>query len=262
MLEVFQNEEFGMVRAIEEGDKVFFCAADVAKALGYSNQRDAVGRHCRGVVKRDMGVQTGTKADGTPAVQMVEMSFIPEGDVYRLIIRSKLPSAVKFEHWVFDEVLPSIRKRGLYAIDAVLENPDMLIKALLDLKKDREEKKRLELENAVKAQQIAEMQPKVSYYDIVLACPDLVTITQIAKDFGMSAKKLNQILKEKKIQFKQGKTWFLYQKYAEQGYTQSKTYLYDEDSHTVMHTLWTQKGRLFIYELLKADGILPVMERE
>ena len=108
----------------------------------------------------------------------------------------------------------------------------------------------------------AEMQPKVSYYDIVLSCPDLVTITQIAKDFGLSAKKLNKILKEKKIQFKQGKTWFLYQKYAEQGYTQSKTYLYDEDNHTAMHTLWTQKGRLFIYELLKADGILPVMERE
>lgn len=102
----------------------------------------------------------------------------------------------------------------------------LLIKALTELKKEREEKKRLELENAVKAQQIAEMQPKVSYYDIVLACPDLVTITQIAKDFGMSAKKLNKILKEKKIQFKQGRTWFLYQKYAEQGYTQSKTYLY------------------------------------
>nr|DAG20909.1 MAG TPA: hypothetical protein [Caudoviricetes sp.] len=252
MLEVYQNEEFGAVRAIEEGNKVLFCATDVARALGYSNQRDAVGRHCKGVVKRDTLTSGGTQ----------ELSFIPEGDVYRLIIRSNLPSAEKFEHWVFDDVLPSIRKHGLYAIDDVLENPDLLIKALTELKKEREEKKRLELENAVKAQQIAEMQPKVSYYDIVLACPDLVTITQIAKDFGLSAKKLNKILKEKKIQFKQGRTWFLYQKYAEQGYTQSKTYLYDEDNHTAMHTLWTQKGRLFIYELLKADGILPVMEQE
>lgn len=252
MLEIFQNKEFGTVRAIEEGDKVLFCATDVAKALGYSNQRDAVGRHCKGVVKRDTLTSGGTQ----------ELSFIPEGDVYRLIIRSNLPSAEKFEHWVFDEVLPSIRKHGLYAVDEVLNNPDLLIGALMELKREREEKKRLELENAVKAQQIAEMQPKVSYYDIVLACPDLVTITQIAKDFGMSAKKLNKLLKEKKIQFKQGKTWFLYQKYAEQGYTQSKTYLYDEDSHTAMHTLWTQKGRLFIYELLKADGVLPVMERE
>ena len=252
MLEVYQNEEFGAVRAIEEGNKVLFCATDVARALGYSNQRDAVGRHCKGVVKRDTLTSGGTQ----------ELSFIPEGDVYRLIIRSNLPSAEKFEHWVFDDILPSIRKHGLYAIDDVLENPDLLIKALTELKKEREEKKRLELENAVKAQQIAEMQPKVSYYDIVLACPDLVTITQIAKDFGLSAKKLNKILKEKKIQFKQGRTWFLYQKYAEQGYTQSKTYLYDEDNHTAMHTLWTQKGRLFIYELLKADGILPVMEQE
>lgn len=252
MLEVYQNEEFGAVRAIEEGNKVLFCATDVVRALGYSNQRDAVGRHCKGVVKRDTLTSGG----------MQELSFISEGDVYRLIIRSNLPSAEKFEHWVFDDVLPSIRKHGLYAVDEVLENPDLLIKALMELKKEREEKKRLELENAVKAQQIAEMQPKVSDYDIVLACPDLVTITQIAKDFGLSAKKLNKILKEKKIQFKQGRTWFLYQKYAEQGYTQSKTYLYDEDNHTAMHTLWTQKGRLFIYELLKADGILPVMERE
>lgn len=252
MLEVYQNEEFGAVRAIEEGNKVLFCATDVARALGYSNQRDAVGRHCKGVVKRDTLTSGG----------MQELSFISEGDVYRLIIHSNLPSAEKFEHWVFDDVLPSIRKHGLYAVDEVLNNPDLLISALMELKKEREEKKRLELENAVKAQQIAEMQPKVSYYDIVLACPDLVTITQIAKDFGLSAKKLNKILKEKKIQFKQGRTWFLYQKYAEQGYTQSKTYLYDEDNHTAMHTLWTQKGRLFIYELLKADGILPVMERE
>ena len=152
MLEVFQNKEFGTVRAIEEGDKVLFCATDVAKALGYSNQRDAVGRHCKGVVKRDTLTSGGTQ----------ELSFIPEGDVYRLIIRSKLPSAVKFEHWVFDEVLPSIRKRGLYAVDEVLNNPDLLIGALTELKKEREEKKRLELENAVKAQQIAEMQPKVS----------------------------------------------------------------------------------------------------
>lgn len=191
-----------------------------------------------------------------------QMVVVNEAGLYSLILTSRKPQAKEFKRWVTHDVLPSIRKHGLYAIDDVLENPDLLIKALTELKKEREEKKRLELENAVKAQQIAEMQPKVSYYDIVLACPDLVTITQIAKDFGMSAKKLNKILKEKKIQFKQGRTWFLYQKYAEQGYTQSKTYLYDEDNHTAMHTLWTQKGRLFIYELLKADGILPVMERE
>ena len=254
MLEIldYQGQQ---VRTIEEGDKVLFCATDVAKVLGYLNPRKAVIDHCRCVTKRD------APHPQSPEKQ-IEMSFIPEGDVYRLIVRSNLPSAEQFEHWVFDEVLPSIRRRGLYAVDEVLENPDLLINALIELKKEREEKKKLALENAMKAQQIAEMRPKVSYYDIVLACPDLVTITQIAKDFGISAKKLNQILKEKKVQFKQGKTWFLYQKYAEQGYTQSKTYLYDEDKHTAMHTLWTQKGRLFIYGLLKEEGILPVMERE
>lgn len=116
---------------------------------------------------------------------------------------------------------------------------------------------------AIKDQQIAEMRPKVSYYDVVLQCKDIVPITVIAKDFGWSAKRLNQYLYEKRVQYKQGgKIWLLYQKYAEMGYTQTRTYTYDEDRHCDVHTYWTQKGRLFIYNLLKSDGILPVIERD
>lgn len=252
MLEMFDYQG-QKVRTDSKDDAVWFVAADVCRVLDLGNTAMAVER-----LDAD---EKGISIIDTPGGNQ-QMVVVNEAGLYALILTSRKPQAKEFKRWVTHEVLPSIRKRGLYAVDEVLKNPDLLISALVELKKERAEKKRLELENAVKAQQIAELQPKASYYDVVLSCPDLVTITQIAKDFGMSAKKLNQILKEKKVQFKQGKTWFLYQKYAEQGYTQSKTYLYDDDNHTAMHTLWTQKGRLFIYGLLKEDGILPVMERE
>lgn len=115
-LQIFSNPEFGSIRTRNEDGKVLFAATDVAKALGYSNPRDAIARHCPHVVKRDIGVQTGTKADGTPAMQNVELSFIPEGDVYRLITHSNLPDAEKFEHWLFDDMLPTLRKTGSYSI--------------------------------------------------------------------------------------------------------------------------------------------------
>ena len=113
-MEIFKNPEFGSIRTFEQDGKVLFCGTDVATALGYANPRKAVRDHTRCGTKCSIGVQTGKKADGSPAVQMVEMLFIPEGDVYRLIVHSKLPSAERFERWVFDEVLPSIRQHGAY----------------------------------------------------------------------------------------------------------------------------------------------------
>ena len=114
---------------------------------------------------------------------------------------------------------------------------------------------------AVQNQQIAEMQPKASYYDLILQNKNIVPITQIAKDYGMSGRKFNELLHELGVQYKFRKTWLLYQHYAECGYTQSRTYAIDE-SRSVMHTYWTQKGRLFLYDLLKSEGILPVIEQE
>ncbi len=128
-----------------------------------------------------------------------------------------------------------------------------------------EQKNRLLETTAVQAQQIAEMKPKASYYDVVLACKDLLSITKIAKDYGWSAKKMNEWLKEKHIQFRQGDIWLLYQKYAERGYTSTKTHVHpgrDGEPHTTVHTYWTQAGRLFIYQMMKADGHLPTMEQE
>ena len=113
-MKVFNHEKFGNVRIIEEDGRMLFCGSDVAKALGYANPRKALQDHCRCVTKRDAWVQTGTKSDGTPAMRLNSTNLIPEGDVYRLITHSKLPSAERFERWVFDEVLPSIRRTGGY----------------------------------------------------------------------------------------------------------------------------------------------------
>lgn len=125
----------------------------------------------------------------------------------------------------------------------------------------------IELTNTVAVQdkQISEMKPKAGYYDVVLNSKDLVSISEIAKDYGWSARKMNKYLHEKKVQFKQGKIWLLYQKYADKGYTGSKTQSYagkDGEVHTQIHTYWTHPGRAFIYDLLKADGILPKNERK
>ena len=128
-----------------------------------------------------------------------------------------------------------------------------------------QEIKSLRITNAVQEQQIAELNPKATYYDLVLQCPDLISATEIAKDYGKSAKWLNKILAENKVQFKQSGIWFLYQKYAEKGYTSTKKEPFIDSKgvqHTKPHTYWTQKGRLFLYEFLKDLGYLPIVERQ
>ena len=257
-LQVF-NYEGASVRVIDRDGEPWFVGKDVAEVLGYSNNRKAIGDH---VDEEDKGV---TKRDTLGGVQ--ELVIINESGLYSLILSSRLPNARQFKRWVTSEVLPSIRKHGIYAtpitIDRILDDPDLGIRLFTQLKEEREKRAALETTVAVQTQQIAEMHPKATYYDTVLQCKDLVTITRIAKDFRLSAQALNRILAEKKVQYKQGDMWVLYQKYAEKGYTQSKTYTYGtENEHAKMHTLWTQAGRLFIYDLLKADGILPTVEME
>lgn len=257
-LQIFKNAEFGSVRTITVEGEPYFVAKDVAEILGYSNPRDAINKH---VDEEDKGV---AKCDTLGGKQ--ELTVINESGLYSLILSSKMLNAKKFKRWVTSEVLPTIRRHGLYAMDEVLANPDILINALLELKAERERNANLQAVVAVQNQQMIEMQPKVSYYDVVLNCKDLVAISVIAKDYGWSATKLNQYLQQKGIQYKQGgKIWLLYQKYAEKGYTSTKTHSYpgsDGSTHTKVHTYWTQRGRLFIYDLLKADGILPLVEQE
>lgn len=127
----------------------------------------------------------------------------------------------------------------------------------------RDYNQKLEGTVAVQRQQISEMTPKADYYNVVLNCPDLLPISVIAKDYGKSAQWMNNYLQEKGVQYKQGDVWLLYQKRAEKGYTSTKTHTYpgnDGKQHTKVHTYWTQKGRLFIYEMMKSDGFLPLIE--
>lgn len=265
-IQLFSNTQFGQLGVLVIDGKEYFPATDAARMLGYKNQRDAIGRHCKkdGVVKYD-GVSVTTNQYGVATEQRVEKAYISEGNLLRLIVKSQLPAAEKFERWVFDEVLPTIRKHGAYATDRVLEkmleDPDYGIKLFSQLKEERLKRKQLELENAQAKQMIGEMKPKASYYDLILQSKSLMPITKIAKDYGLSGKRLNQLLHEEGVQYKMGDTWLLYQCYADQGYTQSKTHAIDAE-RSKLHTYWTQKGRLFIYDLLKSRrGILPLIER-
>lgn len=200
--------------------------------------------------------------------EVAKDAFIPENIFYRLAMKAKNEAAEKFQAKIADEVIPAIRKHGAYmtpeTIEKVLLNPDTIIKLATSLKEEQEKCRVLELENTKQKLEIAEMKPKVNYYEVVLQCKDLVPITVIAKDYGWSAIRMNQYLNNKKVQFKRNGTWVLYQKYADKGYTGTQTYTYDDrfgNSHADIRTLWTQNGRLFIYEMLKKDNVLPLIEQ-
>lgn len=255
-LQIYKNAELGSVRTTVIGVEPFFVGKDVAEILGYSNPQKALRDH---VDEEDKTLNDSFTVNGTKGV------LINESGLYSLILRSQLPKAQKFKRWVTSEVLPSIRRHGMYATDELIANPDLAIAAFTALKEERERRMVLEEVAAVQKQQIAEMQPKATYYDVVLRCKDAVNISVIAKDYGWSAQKMNEYLHQKGIQYKQSDIWLLYQKYAGCGYTKTNTHIYEDScgkEHTKVHTKWTQKGRLFIYSLLKADGIVPQIEME
>jgi len=256
-LQVFQNAEFGSVRTTTVNGEVMFVAKDIATILGYSNPRDAINKH---VDDEDKGV---AKCDTLGGVQ--DLTIINESGLYSLILSSKMPNARKFKRWVTAEVLPAIRRHGMYATEELIANPDLAIAAFQALKAEREKRQALEEAVAVQAQQIAELKPKATYYDVVLKCKDAVNISVIAKDYGWSAQRMNEYLHQKGVQYKQADIWLLYQKHAGCGYTKTNTHVYEDTcgrEHTKVHTKWTQKGRLFIYGLLKADGVYPQIEME
>ena len=188
-IEIFKNEQFGEVRTILEGEKVLFCAADVAKALGYTNPNKAVNDHCRAIMKRS-----------TPISGKVQsINFIPEGDVYRLIIRSKLPAAEKFELWVFDEVIPTIRKIGGYMTDSLLERiqkePAVIVEFAQALILEKNRVKALECElNTAK--------PKADYYDAFINPDDCTNIRTTAKELKIPERKFVQFLLREKYLFR------------------------------------------------------------
>lgn len=264
-VQLFVNKELELeVRAVEINGEGWLVGKDVAEVLGYSNSRDALSNHVDDEDKASVAIYDGR--------QNRNMTIINESGLYSLVLSSKLPGAKKFKRWVTSEVLPSIRKHGMYATDELLDNPDLLIAAATKLKEERaarleaEKKvKNLTLINAQQNQMIGELQPKATYYDLILQNNSLLAISVIAKDFGMSGTSLNKKLHEFGVQYKLGEQWLLYAKYHDKGYTSSKTQNYsrtDGSQGSKLHTYWTQKGRLFIYELLKQNDILPLIERE
>jgi len=176
-LQIFNNHLFGEIRTIEIDGKPYGAATDIARALGYSNPHEAILRHCKGITKRE-GVSRTTNQHGTTTSQTVTMNFIPEGDIYRLIANSKLPAAEKFASWVFDEVLPSIRKHGAYMTSQTLEemiaNPDAMIKVLTALKDEREKSRGY-------AAQIEAEKPEVVFAKAVSASDNAILIGELAK---------------------------------------------------------------------------------
>lgn len=247
----YNNSE---VRTVNINNEPWWVLTDVCKVLELSNATKVAQR-----LEEDERSNFKLGRQG-------EATIINESGLYSVILRSDKPQAKPFRKWVTSEILPSIRKTGMYATDELLNNPDLAIKAFTALKEEREKTKALTETVVIQQQQIAELQPKGSYYDLVLNCKDLISTTEIAKDYGKSARWLNELLHKLKVQYKQGKKiWLLYQKYAVKGYTSTKTQSYngnDGQVHTKIHTYWTQKGRLFIYDLLKSNGVLPLIEQD
>lgn len=176
-IQIFNNPEFGTVRTLDDNGVILFAATDVAKILGYSNPYDAISRHCKGVVKHE-GVSQTTNQHGVTTNQTVEMSFIPESDLYRLVFGSKLPSAEKFTDWVTETVLPSIRKHGAYmtpeTLQATILNPDTMIQLCQQLKTEQDKNKALSEENA-------KLAPKGLFADAVSVSDRCILVSELAK---------------------------------------------------------------------------------
>ena len=247
---LFKHEEFGEIRTMNIDGEPWFVSKDVALTLGYTNPTKALNDH---VDNEDMSFNETLKLSRQSGAWLIN-----ESGLYSLILSSKLPSAKKFKHWVTAEVLPSLRKHGAYftaeTLRKTMSDPRELAKLLTTLADEQDKRRKLEEENAF-------LSVKANYYDRILHSKNSVPVTQIAKDYGMSAIAFNRMLHDYGIQYPIRGSWVLYAEFSDKNYTQSKTYQIGDDK-AVMHTSWTQKGRLFLYEFLKEHGVLPMCERE
>lgn len=229
-VKLFESKEFGKVRTIIIGNEPYFVGKDVAEALGFTNSRDAIATH---VFEDDKGVE---KIDTLGGKQ--NMTVINESGLYALVFGSRLESAKRFKHWVTSEILPSIRKHGIYAtdnvIDNILNNPDFGIELLTKLKEERVARVEAEKKNA-----------------ILTHVNKTYTMTEIAKELNLkSATELNKILADKHIQYKVNNTWVFYSDYSNLGYEDIKQEVLD-NGHVIYHRKITQMGREFILGLFK-----------
>lgn len=276
-IRIFENEQFVKVRTLLIDGQPWFVGKDVAEALGYTNSRKTLIDH---VDEEDKGV---TKRDTLGGNQ--KLTIINESGLYCLIIKSKLEGARQFKRWVTSEVLPSIRKYGAYlteeALARVAGDTSEAEKLFTELKKEKLRVKQLQKEcdsleklmavtreanellsttNELLEKRVEVLEPKASYYDSVLDSEELIPISLIAEDYGLTAQKLNGLLHGFGIQHPIGKSWAINREYLDMEYTQTKVLKYGAETITV--TYWTQKGKKFIYEFLKELGIVPLNERK
>lgn len=237
-LKVFDSPEFGQVRTIVINSEPWFVGKDVAVALGYKNTSDAISKH---VDDEDKGV---AKCDTLGGMQ--DSLIINESGVYSLVFGSKLPNAKKFKHWVTSEVLPAIRKHGMYAVDDLIDNPELAIKAFTALKEEREKNKALQADNE-------KMKPKAEFFDAVTDSKDAIDMGQVAKVLnypGIGRNKLFEILRDNGILQQNNQP---YQKYIDCGYFRVIEQKYEAKPGEIrinIKTLVFQKGVDYIKKLL------------
>lgn len=264
-IQIFNNPQFGHVRTAGTADNPLFCLADVCKAVDLTNPSSVKVRLDQDDVQLiDLHALNGNQE----IIGNSLATFITESGFYEVILFSNSSKVKPFRKWITKEVLPSIRKTGGYNTQV----PQTFSQALMLAAKQQEQ---IEEQKAALAQQgeeivklsneVMAMKPKATYYDLILNNPSTVTITQIAQDYGMSAKKFNQILCDFRVQHKVNKQWILYADNINKGYVQSKPTnipLSNGTEKVVYNTEWTQKGRIFLYEKLKSAGILPMIENK
>lgn len=239
------------IRALVKDGEFWFVAKDVLNVFGYENMSqvplgcidDECYKTWEFITSGEQGVAT----------------FVNEYGFYLLLSSSNLSWTKDIERWVRVVVYPILSGICEYKM------PHNFEEALEEIEKQVELNEKLQLENKIKEQRICELQPKKDYCDIILQSDKLVTISDIAKDYGMSEDAMNKKLHELGVQYKQNNIWLLYREYQDKGYTQSQTAQFVHSDGTLgskMHTKWTQKGRLFLYHLLFVNGVLPMIERE
>lgn len=262
-IQIFNNEEFGSVRTLMIDGEAWFVGKDVSLALGYSNTRAAILSHVDKEDKNTVAIYDGI---GNP-----NQIIINESGLYSLILSSKLDNVKKFKRWVTSEVLPSIKRHGTYISDELLDelesNKDKVTELLRKLKSEQTERKKEQIgyEKLLceKDELISVMTPKVEFCEEVLLGERLMCVTQIAKDYGLSATAFNSMLKTYDVQYKVGteELWVLKAKYQAKGYTKTMMIRLKHSNRFKQYTYWTETGREFLYNFLKDRGILPKSEQ-
>lgn len=244
-LQIFSNPQFGEIRTVNQNNEVWFVGKDVAEVLGYADASSAVSKNVDDEDKTTLLLQQ----DGSNYKS--KTTIINESGLYSLVLSSKLPTAKAFKRWITSEVLPSIRRTGGYIpVTQDMTDMEILSRALQISQRTIEERNK----------QIAELEPKARYLDSILESDELLTTTQIAKDYGMTAYQLNKLLHGLGVEYKQNGQWLLYSKYQDKGYMQSITQPIG-NGKTKQESRWTQEGKKFIEEVLRKHGVLRLSER-